>query len=105
MSKSIHDQVMSPSCLGDCRDWGCDPRLRPFKLSLVSPGTGGIHRGNSCARLSPEPNPSQEHGSTKPALEDKVLSPPKRKEEMEAQEFLICLVEETQIPAGRRSRR
>lgn len=36
---------MSPSCLQDSRDCGCDPRLRPSKLSLIppaSPGTGGI---------------------------------------------------------------
>lgn len=25
MSKSIHEQVMSPSCLQDLRDCGCDP--------------------------------------------------------------------------------
>lgn len=76
MSKSIHDQVMSPSA---CRTSGTvgviphsDPPAQPESW----------HRGNltARARLSPEPNPSQEQGSTKPALEDKVLSPTGRKE-------------------------
>lgn len=101
MSKSIHNQVMSPSCLGDFRGCGCEPRLRPSKLGLIpaaSPGTGGSHLP---CQAEPGAKPQPRAGGAQ-GVHWKIKCW-KEGKEIEAQEFLICLVEETQIPAERRS--
>lgn len=88
---------MSPSCLQDLRDCGVTPD-RPSKLSLMP-----AMRGNpTCARLSPEPNPSQEQREHRACTGRQNAANSKEGEEMEAQEFLICVVEETQIPGDQK---
>lgn len=102
-SRSLHDQVMQPSCLGHFSDRRCNHRFRPYKLTFIPtcpshqrvPGTGGIQA--SQPRLSPHPEPSQTPAhcrvSTNRVLKDKAaITTRKEGHEMEAQENISTFV-------------